>query len=192
MEESGIHIGNRIIIIGSPGSGKTTLSKRVAAYTGLKLVHLDDLYWFQGWCRPSPKEWSEVQSRIIAEPRWIIDGNYADSFEQRLRRADTVIFLDMPLLSCLFGIMRREVRRVLGNRESLPSRVSRDKNYTSRLTIDRRFLWQVFSFRRLTRPRMIERLESAGHPMNIFVFRRRRKANEFVMALKQKANGYHH
>ncbi|HZD05610.1 MAG TPA: isopentenyl transferase family protein, partial [Longimicrobiales bacterium] len=72
-------VGNRmrrIMVIGPGGSGKTTLSLRIAEATGLPVIHLDSLYWREGW-RPTPTPaWEEVVSDLVRRPSWVMDGNY--------------------------------------------------------------------------------------------------------------------
>ena len=101
----------RVLVIGSPGAGKSTLATRLAALTGLPLVHLDQEHWSAGWVEPEPVTFRDKMAAIIARPRWIIDGNYGATIEQRLARADTVIHLDFPAWLCVARI----VKRVLGS-----------------------------------------------------------------------------
>ena len=99
-----------MLVIGSPGAGKSTLAAELARLSGLPLVHLDQHYWRPGWAEPAPEEWEAQVSRLIAEPRWVIDGNYSATLRQRLTRADTVVYLDLPNWLCLTRIVRRWLR----------------------------------------------------------------------------------
>ncbi|HIW73128.1 MAG TPA: topology modulation protein [Firmicutes bacterium] len=97
----------RVLVIGSPGAGKTTLSRRLAEKWGLPLIHLDKLYWRDNW-QPAPYE--EFEARLLeaaARPAWILDGNYSRTLPLRLERCDTVIYLDYPRAVCLWGVLRR-------------------------------------------------------------------------------------
>jgi adenylate kinase family enzyme len=100
----------RVLIIGSPGAGKSTLSAQVSRRLGLPLIHLDKLHWKPGWVECGKEEFEAKVRDAIAGPRWVIDGNYGGTLPLRLTRADTVIDLDLPRWQCVFDIVRRAVR----------------------------------------------------------------------------------
>src|SRR5215212_5460573 len=97
----------RVLVIGSRGSGKSTLAKELAKRTGLRLIHLDQQYWRSGWVEPSKEEWRGQVEVLIAQDRWVMDGNYGGTLELRLARADTVIDLQFPAWLCVWRILRR-------------------------------------------------------------------------------------
>jgi adenylate kinase family enzyme len=97
----------RLLIIGSPGAGKSILSIEVARRTGLPLIHLDRLHWKPGWVESGREEFDSKVRDAIAGPRWVIEGNYGRTLPLRLTRADTVVDLDLPRWQCLLGIFRR-------------------------------------------------------------------------------------
>lgn len=97
----------RVLVIGSPGAGKSTLAAELAVKTGLPLIHLDQQYWQSGWVEPPKDEWRRRVTELIAGNSWIIDGNYGGTLELRLARADTVIVLEFRPWICLWRILRR-------------------------------------------------------------------------------------
>jgi len=103
-------IGRRIIVTGLAGSGKSTLSVALAARTGVPLVHLDLHFWKPGWVAPSGAEWRQKQRDVLGGDAWIADGNYHETLDLRLERADTVLFLDLPWWRCSFRALLRGFR----------------------------------------------------------------------------------
>src|SRR2546430_17415912 len=97
----------RVLVIGSGGTGKTTVAHRLARRTGLPLIHLDLLYWRPGW-QPTPgEEWRETVRRLVAGERWIIDGNYGGAPRPRLAARDPLAVLGLPPAVCLLaGLLR--------------------------------------------------------------------------------------
>ena len=87
---------NRIVIIGSPGPGKSTLANKMGKLLGRPVVHLDKEYWIADWQKKftTKESWNELHNNLILQDRWIIDADYENSMEQRLRRADTILFLN--------------------------------------------------------------------------------------------------
>ena len=97
----------RVVVMGSGGSGKTTVANALSDKTGLPVVHLDPLYWRAGWT-PVPKDEAlRDLEAIVASDRWILDGNFLseDGIDPRFERADTVIFLDLPRALCIWRIL---------------------------------------------------------------------------------------
>ena len=101
---------SRILVVGSGGAGKSTLATRIAARTGLPLVHLDALYWQPGWVEPPKEDWKATVAALVAQERWVMDGNYGGTMAERVAAADTVVVLDLPRVVCLWRVVRRRVR----------------------------------------------------------------------------------
>ena len=97
----------RILIIGCPGSGKTTLAKTLGQKLGLPVIQLDQL-WGGNVTR---EEFDSRLAMALNMDRWIIDGNYGRTMEARLAKCDTLIYLDYSRWACLLGL----ARQTLGN-----------------------------------------------------------------------------
>jgi adenylate kinase family enzyme len=93
------------------GAGKSTFSRALSAKTGLPVIHLDVYFWKPGWVKPSEDDWRDKQRSLLAGEEWIADGNYHATLEDRLERADTVVFLDTPWWVCARRAFVRGVRK---------------------------------------------------------------------------------
>ena len=97
----------KVIIIGCPGSGKTTFAEKLRDKTGLPLYYLDAIWHKPDRTHISREDFDARLTEIFAEDEWIIDGNYASTMEMRIAACDTVILLDYPPDLCLDGIRER-------------------------------------------------------------------------------------
>lgn len=96
----------RILILGPPGAGKSTLAKKIAAARGLPLVHLDQYLFEADWKEHPPDVWREKLTRLLAQEAWVMEGQ-RNNLALRLSRCDVVIYLDLPLALCLWRILKR-------------------------------------------------------------------------------------
>ncbi len=117
----------RIVVFGTTGSGKSWLAERLATEKGLRLVELDALFWGPGW-QAAPLEL--FRHRVECETRdgdWIAVGIYGQVRDIVWQRADTLVWLDLPLSLVMWRLFWRTLRRIVtqedlwgtGNRESL-------------------------------------------------------------------------
>ena len=98
---------NKVIVIGSPGAGKSYFSKQLASSIELPLYHLDNIYWKEDRTHISRDELILKMNEIMGGDKWIIDGNYISTIEHRISRAETIFFLDFPTKVCMEGIASR-------------------------------------------------------------------------------------
>ncbi len=126
---------HRVLVIGSPGAGKSTFSQALARRTSLPPTHLGAESWRPGWVRPPTNEWEASVRALIAPDAWILDGNYTSTVLLRSARADTVVVLDVPRWLCLY----RAVRRAWSGRR--PDRLD-----LGREPLDLEFLRFIWSF----------------------------------------------
>ena len=97
----------RIIIIGCPGSGKSTFGKKLHMKTKIDLFHLDALYWKKDCTHITREELILKQKEILNKNSFIIDGNYKSTLELRIKEADAVFLFDLPTEDCIKGVKNR-------------------------------------------------------------------------------------
>ena len=97
----------KAIVIGCPGSGKTTFAEKLKAATGLPLYYLDAVWHKPDRTHISRAEFDQRLAEILSEDAWIIDGNYSRTVEVRIRACDTVFLFDLPTEVCLQGAIDR-------------------------------------------------------------------------------------
>lgn len=100
-------IGDKILILGCPGSGKSTFARALGERTGLPVVHLDNIWWRADGTHISREEFDRALAELLAGEKWIMDGDYSRTYEVRIRASDMLIFLDYPEDVCMAGITAR-------------------------------------------------------------------------------------
>lgn len=100
----------RVAIVGSGGAGKSTFARALGEVTDLPVVHLDRFFWKPDWVETPRDEWRQRQSELFAGDRWIADGNYGGTFDDRFSRADTVIIVARSRLACIASAVGRSAR----------------------------------------------------------------------------------
>ena len=160
---------NRIMVIGCPGSGKSTFTKKLHQITELPLYHLDMMYWNADKTTVEKAVFKERLYNTIQLDKWIIDGNYGSTMELRLQACDTVIFLDYPLDVCLDGIRERKGKK----RTDIPWVENEE-------AIELIEFVKNFNFQ--SRPKVIELLEKYSYK-TIYIFKTRKDANNFLTNL---------
>ena len=100
----------RVMIIGCGGAGKSTLARKLGEITGLPVVHLDQIWWAPGnWQHLEREEFDRLLLAETEKPQWILDGNFNRTLELRLKKCDTVIYLDFNRITCLLSWLKRVV-----------------------------------------------------------------------------------
>lgn len=105
----------RIAVVGTTGSGKTTLARAVATRLGVPHVELDALHWGPNWAEAETPAFRRDVEQALAGDRWVVDGNYAAVRDIVWSRADTILWLDYSVGTVLSRLLARTVRRSLGS-----------------------------------------------------------------------------
>lgn len=142
----------RILIVGCSGSGKSTLGRRIGDLLGLPIVHMDTHYFNPGWVIKDDEEWNSIVDDLIAQESWVMDGNYSKTLDKRIRRADTVIFLDFPTWFCLYRVIKRFITTY--------GKVRQDVAPGCPEKIDTEFFGYVLNYNRRSRPKMLKIMQA--------------------------------
>ena len=174
MSGSRLAIGRRVVVTGLAGSGKSTLAVALAARTGLPIIHLDLSFWKPNWVEPSETEWREKQRVVLAGAVWIADGNYHETLDVRLERADTLVVLDMPWWLCSGRALRRGFR--------MPGELPEGCEYSAwaRLRDEWRLAGRIWRQRRSEPEREREVISQYGQHVAVHVLRSRREVSDFL------------
>ena len=156
----------KIIVIGCPGSGKSTISRALHNKTGISLYHLDMMYWNADKTTVEKSIFLERLSAVLEKNEWIIDGNYGSTMELRMAECDTVIFLDYPLDVCLDGIRERRGKP----RSDMPWIETEE---------DAEFIEFIKNYNEQQKPKVLELLKKYGDK-NIIIFKSREQADAFL------------
>lgn len=140
-------------MLGCAGSGKSTLSRRLARCFSLPVIHLDQLYFGPGWQPVSSHQFAERIRQSANGEGWVMDGNYLNFLPLRLGRATHVVFLDLPRWQCLLSVLWRWW---CGR-----GKVRTDAAAGCPEKIDRAFLAWIWGYPRRSRPGVLRALEAA-------------------------------
>jgi adenylate kinase family enzyme len=123
----------RIVVIGTTGSGKTTLAQQISSQLNIPHIELDALYWNPNWSESTTEVFYSRVNKALSGDRWVVDGNYSKVRNLIWSKADTLVWLDLPLFTTFRRLLRRTVQRVVtqeelwsGNRETLQQTLSQD------------------------------------------------------------------
>ncbi|MCB1110910.1 MAG: adenylate kinase [Chlamydiia bacterium] len=105
----------RVVIIGTCGSGKTTLGRHLAQNLDYPMTDLDDLYWLPNWVRRPPEEFAALIEKATLPEEWILCGNQSRFRHLIWPKADTIIWLDLPLHTLLWRTWRRALHNIKTN-----------------------------------------------------------------------------
>lgn len=163
----------KIIVIGSPGAGKSVFSKKLSNITNLPLYHIDMLYHKKDGTHISKEELENKLRNIFKNDDWIIDGNYQKTLEMRIKECDTIFLLDFPTEVCLEGAKSRIGKK----RDDLPWIEEKlDENFEQSIT--------KFADEKL--PQIYKLLDKYKMNHNIIIFKSRDETDNYIAGIDKK------
>lgn len=157
----------KAIVIGCPGSGKTTFAEKLNKRTGLRLFYLDAIWHKPDRTHISRDEYDEILEEIFKLDEWIIDGNYSRTIEKRIKNCDTVFLFDLPTEVCLQGA----VSRLGKSRYDVP---------WIDTELDPKFKKEIEEFSSNVLPTIYEILDKYEENKKIVIFKSREQADEYI------------
>ena len=158
----------KIIVLGSPGSGKSYFSGKLANLIHYPVFYLDKLYWKENWVGISTDELRNKINKIMEENKcWIIDGNYSSTLEMRYQRAELIFYFDLPSEVCL----KSHQERLGKKRVDLPSYLAEKE--------DPEFEQFIRDFPRIEKPRFLN-IQQKYPQKKVIIFKQRSEVNLFL------------
>jgi nicotinamide riboside kinase len=147
----------RVIITGPGAAGKSALAVRLGEITSLPVIELDKLFWRPGLTATPRDQWTAIQRELAAHESWIMDGDLGpyDVLDVRLQAADTIVFLDFSPARCAWRAVRRSRERA-------------------------DFWWWLLTYRRRSRPLLLQAIAAHAGDAEIHVLRTPRAVSRFV------------
>ena len=169
----------RVMIIGFSGAGKSTLASDIADIIGVEPTYMDKLNWLPGWVEDTRENKRKKLSKILERESWVIDGSYrAVLYKERMKLADTIIFLDFNRLLCFYRAIKR---RVMYNGKTRP-----DMTEGCYEKMDVEFAKWVLIDGRKKRKKFYDELEQAIESgKKIYVFHRPCQVKKFLEELSK-------
>jgi adenylate kinase family enzyme len=170
----------RIAVIGPAGSGKSWLARRLSDALGIRIVHLDKLYWKPGWVATPPGEWETLQRRELRDEPWIVEGLHEATMHLWLEAADAIVFLDVTPLACLWRVTRRR----LDSEEDVNAPEGCEPAPFPHALL--KFVRLQWEYRKSTRGEILLDLQGRRDGTRVFVLRTRGDVHAFLGALTER------
>ena len=167
-----IVIMKRVIVLGSPGAGKSFFSRKLRDKTGIALFHLDSIWQLPDKTTISESEFDKKLMDILRKDSWIIDGNYERTLERRLKYCDTIFLLDYPAEVCLAGAKERVERK------------RKEKPWLEGI-VNKEIQQWIIDFPKITLPYINKLLEHFKDEKEIYIFRSREDTNKYLESMER-------
>ncbi|MGV3463715.1 MAG: topology modulation protein [Heyndrickxia sp.] len=163
----------RIMVIGvSAGVGKSTFARKLGEMLNKKVYHLDSYYWKPGWVECPLEEFRNAQKEIVQHTEWIIEGNYSNSFDIRTEVCDTIIYLELPLVVCLYRVIKRWLTNIGRTRPDLGEGCPEKMEW--------KFLKFIYTTYYPRKKKMADRFQNLSSEKTIIVLKNKKEIREYL------------
>lgn len=159
----------KIAIIGGPGTGKSTLAKNLGKEMKLPVYHIDGIHHLKNWEIRTTQERDSIISEKVKEPKWVIDGTYKATLEERVINADLIIFLDYSTIAKLKGILSRYFKNKGQEKPEIPG--CKEK-------MDWKFIQLTIKWNKIKR-KIVKDILDRYKDKKILIFKNRRSLNKW-------------
>lgn len=159
----------KIAVVGGSGTGKTTLTNNLGRKLNLPIYHIDGIHHLENWKARDTKERDSIILKRANEERWVIDGTYKSTLQERINKADLVIFLDYSTILRLNGILSRYLKNKGKEKPEIPG--CKEK-------MDWNFIKMVLKWR-WTKGKEVKKIIMENKDKKILVFKNRRSLNKW-------------
>ena len=102
----------KMVVIGTTGSGKSTMAEKLANKFGLDYIELDALNWGPNWTPAGNEVLCARVEEATRSPGWVVAGNYRITRPVTWTRAEVIIWLDYSLWVNFWRLFRRTWKRI--------------------------------------------------------------------------------
>ncbi len=169
----------RIMILGSAGSGKSTIAKRIGEITDIEVIHLDTLFWAPGWIKVPSEEFENRVKNYVEKESWIMDGNYSGVLDMRLDDADTVIFIDVSRVKCLYRVIKRRFKYSGKTRSDLTAGCDEK--------LDWEFVKWIWNFPKHSKPELLEKIEEKSKGKEVYYLKNKEDIDFCISHIKSRS-----
>lgn len=170
----------RVMIVGGPGSGKSILARQLGERTGLPVFHMDQIHWLPGWVERSKEDKDRLSSEVHQQERWIFEGGHSRTYPERIARADTFIWLDVPVWLRMVRVLRRSWRY---RGQSRPDLTEGCPEQFSTETL--KFLHFIWTTRHSARAKLLEVWQSPPPHLTVYRLKNLAEVSAFLETVKQ-------
>ena len=168
----------RILILGSPGSGKTTLAIQLSRVLDLTTIHLDAHFWKPGWIATPTSQWRTTVASLVQQDSWIMDGTYESSLDLRIPAAESILLIETSRLTCLWRALKRKATVDDHRRPDAPSGQK----------LDLAFLRYIWHYPVVTQPFVAECIRNDGSDKNLIRLKSSVEIQTFLREVEQAVN----